>query len=130
MIARRNELFKISGIRGKYPQLFIDDQFAGSFEECNDLNEGGEFREMLHWRLSSPPKPEAGSVIAAFYGAKYGGGGGVKVNMDQFKVSAERCGTKIRTSDNEYDGNVCEVCEVHGTGIRVHVRRCSTCRLV
>ena len=117
MIARRNELFKISGIRGKYPQLFIDDQFAGSFEECNDLNEGGEFREMLHWRLSSPPKPEAGSVIAAFYGAKYGGGGGVKVNMDQFKVSAERF-------------NVCEECEVRGTGTRAHVRRCSTCKLV
>jgi hypothetical protein len=89
MIARRNELFKISGIRGKYPQLFIDDQFAGSFDECNDLNEGGEFKELLHWRLSNPPKPESGTVIAAFYGAKYGGAG-IQINMDQFKVSAER----------------------------------------
>ena len=44
---RRNELFGISGLRGKYPQLFVDDTFVGSYEECNDINEGGEFKGML-----------------------------------------------------------------------------------
>ena len=47
MIARRNALFAVSGLRGKYPQLFVDDTFVGSYEECNDINEGGEFKEML-----------------------------------------------------------------------------------
>ena len=61
-IARRNELFGISGLRGKYPQLFVDDTFVGSYEECNDINEGGEFKEMLQWRLTQPPAQSAGKV--------------------------------------------------------------------
>ena len=85
MIKRRNELFKISGLRGKYPQLFIDDQFVGSYEECNDANESDEFKQMLFWRLSQEPTAQAGTVIQAFYAAKYGGGGGgVKIDMTQF----------------------------------------------
>lgn len=67
----------------------FSNQFAGSFDECNDLNEGGEFKEFLHWKLSNPPKAESGTVISAFYAAKYGGGG-ININMDQFKVSHER----------------------------------------
>ena len=86
----RSALLKLSG-SWIYPQLFIDNQYAGGFEECNELNEDGEFHEMLHWKLSSPPnqtfsevlagisadgrdspKSEADSVIDAFYDAKYG----------------------------------------------------------
>ena len=33
MQARRNELFALSGVRAKYPQLFVDGLFVGLFEE-------------------------------------------------------------------------------------------------
>eukprot|EP00939_MAST-03C_sp_MAST-3C-sp1_P001725 g1725.t1 len=44
---RRNELFAISGKRGVYPQLFIDDKYIGSHAEIEDLNETGELQTLL-----------------------------------------------------------------------------------
>jgi hypothetical protein len=49
---RRNELFEISGIRAKYPQLFLvkDDkkkttQFIGDFEKIQEMNKAGDLTE-------------------------------------------------------------------------------------
>lgn len=46
---RRNELFAISGIRAKYPQLFLvkgkKTEFVGDFERIQDLHEAGELNE-------------------------------------------------------------------------------------
>jgi len=87
VIARRNELFQISGIRGSYPQLFIDDTLVGSYEECDSANENDDFKEMLQWRLDQPPHQSAGHILHDFYKAKGKDGGGVKVNMAQFDAA-------------------------------------------
>ena len=44
---RRDELFKISGIRGNYPQLFVDGKFIGSSKDIIDLNEEEELQKIL-----------------------------------------------------------------------------------
>jgi len=44
---RRNELWEISGKKGVYPQLFVDNQFIGSKDEITDLNETGELQEII-----------------------------------------------------------------------------------
>ncbi|OQR93177.1 hypothetical protein THRCLA_22332 [Thraustotheca clavata] len=44
-VERRNQLFNISGVRGTYPQVFLQDedestpQFIGFFEAIQDMNE-------------------------------------------------------------------------------------------
>jgi len=90
VIARRNELFQISGIRGNYPQLFIDDSFVGSYEECDLANENHDFKEMLQWRLDQPPHPSASHILHDFYKAQGKDGGGVKVNMAQFDAAISK----------------------------------------
>ena len=44
---RRNELFGISGLRGKYPQLFLNNEFVGNYDEIEYLNETGELAKLL-----------------------------------------------------------------------------------
>jgi len=44
---RRNELWTISGKKGVYPQLFVDNKFIGSKDEITDLNETGELQEII-----------------------------------------------------------------------------------
>lgn len=59
---RRNELFRVSGLRGQYPQFFLEDSrghqlYIGGFEAVEDINEASslpeevlqDYPEILTW---------------------------------------------------------------------------------
>lgn len=50
-VDRRNQFFNLSGIRGKYPQLFLEQQgrtsFVGDYDAIDDLNESGGLAKLL-----------------------------------------------------------------------------------
>ena len=51
VVEERERLFSISGIRGNYPQLFVNDCFVGLFEDVQDLNETGQLKDILRYGL-------------------------------------------------------------------------------
>eukprot|EP00941_MAST-03F_sp_MAST-3F-sp1_P000432 g432.t1 len=43
---RRNELFAL-GERAKYPQLFVDEKFVGTYDKIDELNEDGQLAKIV-----------------------------------------------------------------------------------
>ena len=61
MTHRRNELFSISGMRAKYPQLFVQDgthtKFIGEFEDIQGLVDSGALMDMILHGTSDSTQP-------------------------------------------------------------------------